>query len=277
MRQMAACTLAAFLLAPATLIAQGHGKSGKATDDHHPKADAKAAKAKTEHGKSSRADSDHDDHAPRSKAAGHDARGDDGRPKHRAAHDETGTKRARPAPGGARDGPGTTQGPRHGAAHDDRATPAKRSAAEEPKPMVRARMVDAPPTDGHGAQESPDAARRPRQASRAELEVVTERIRNTIRERPQARRSTESRSGAVAAAKPQAHTRLTWRPALSWPPALDGGPDPHVSADGGVQLNWDLNERCATPEPSKPDIPSTTWSTMAGLAPNRCCGLFLSK
>jgi hypothetical protein len=138
--------------------------------------------------------------------------------------------------------------------------------------------------DDQGAHREPpdEAPRRVRPASAAELESITQRIKEKIvalppvRPRPQARPQPRPVPRVVARVRADARMRLVWRPTLSWPPALDLSTQQASGGDERVRVAWETDGRC-TQDPAPPELSSSTWPTMAGLAPNRCCGLFMKR
>lgn len=245
-----AVLLSAVLLVPAVAFAQGHGKEpghgkeGKrAADEHKPQAD----RAKAKHGEPA-------GHAKPESAAGH----------------------------GAKDG--HKEPTKHGDAADpnDHGPTAKgrdRAGHDQPEPRTRARMLGASEADAHAPHKaSAEPARRVRPASRGELEAITHGIKEQIAHLPRvpSRPAGHAVSGSHASARPEVKASLVWRPGLTWPPAL--APGDATTADEGeaVRLTWASQNRC-TPEFTEPALPSSTWSTVAGLASHRCCGLFQSR
>ena len=278
-----ALVLSVCLLAPLPALAQAHGN-----DEAHGKAGRSAKPSghdkEPAHGKDAkRTSGDHKtpgDHAKPKRGAHDEA---EPRGKARAAADAT---HEAPAPGGK----GAARGNEHKEptakhtgsgdrdAHGPSAKRRERPGHEDKlEPKTRARMLETSSVEGHDADGAHKAAaeptRRARPASRGELHAITEDIRRKIGglSRVPHRPGGRLTAAAPAAVRPEPKASLVWRSAVSWPPALDTGA-PHTFAAGdNVQLTWESESRCT---PAEPELPTARYSTVAGLAPSRCCGLF---
>lgn len=253
---MAPYSLASIALALTVLLAAPATASEKA-DAKKPTADGHKPAAAAGRPKGTHASGPGSDHESKSVAKGdHAEHGVKAKPKGPADHDDHGSK----------------------AAAQKAAPPAEKAPKSRAHGAgARAEEHDDAKGDDHGAhKDDSDAPRRVRGASGAELRAVTQRIKDKIVEIPRFR-AAPARPAPIVHARPAPKTELVWRQGLSWPPSLDAAwESPFADGDLSVNLSWAMDDRCAAPA-RDPDLPSSSWSSVAGLAPSRCCGLFLTK